>query len=99
MFGTYLRFPTKAALLSSPELDWTDTDNYCEEVVSPLSSACSLAVKSIKNSQKKYKDHFDQKAQQKDYRISDKVLVLFPQEEQGKMCKLSEPWLGMGHTE
>ena len=45
LFGTYLRFPTEAALLSSPELDWTDTDNYCEEVVSPLSSAHSLAVK------------------------------------------------------
>lgn len=94
LFGTDLRFPTEAALLPPSEPQWIESDDYREKVVKTLSSARALAVESIKNSQKKYKKQFDQRAHQKDYRIGDQVLVRFPQEEQGKMRKLSQPWHG-----
>lgn len=94
LFGVDLRFPTEAALLPTSGLKWTDTDDYREEMISSLSSARSIATQSIKRAQEKYKEYFDRRAQQKDYRIGDQVLVRFPQEEQGQMRKLSQPWHG-----
>ena len=96
LFGVDLRSLTEAAFLPSTELDWSDVGDYRKEVVASLSSARSLAVESIhvQKSQKKYKEHFDKKAHQKDYHVRDQVLVHFPQEEQGKLHKLSQPWHG-----
>ena len=94
LFGTNLRYPTQAALLPLSTLQWTDTEDYHEELVLSLTSARSLAAESIKSSQKKYKEQFDRKARDWNYKAGDLVLVRFPQEEQGPMRKLSRPWHG-----
>ena len=95
LFGIDLRSPAEAAFLpTQTELDWTDTDNYREEIVTSLSSARLLAAESIKDSQRKYKEHFDRGAEQKTYRVGDLVLIRFPQEEEGPLRKLSRPWHG-----
>ena len=94
LFGTELRSPTEASYLSPSKLEWTIPEDYREEVVVSLSSARSLTVESIQKAQKSYKHYYDRKAKQQDLRIGDLVLVRFPQEEQGRLRKLSRPWHG-----
>ena len=59
-----------------------------------MMSAHSLAVASIEESQKKYKQYYDHNAKQQWFEIGDQVLVRFPGEEKGKQRKLSRPWHG-----
>ncbi len=94
LFGTELRSPTEASYLPPSKREWTVSEDYREEVVVSLSSARSLAVESIQKAQKSYKHYYDRKAKQQDLRIGDLVLVRFPQEEQGRLRKLSRPWHG-----
>ena len=94
MFGMDLRTPTEAALLPPAPVEPGDVDNYREEVILSLSSARKLAEESIQRAQQKYKSAYDLKAMERDYRIGDWVLVRFPQEETGKLRKLSRPWHG-----
>ena len=94
MFGVDLRTPTEAALLPPTPLESGDIDDYREEVVLSLSSARKLAADSIQRAQQKYRIAYDRKAKERDYRVGDWVLVRFPQEEKGKLKKLSRPWHG-----
>ena len=59
-----------------------------------LSTARDLAAECIAKAQKKYKDIYDRKATVSHVRVGDWVLVRFPQEEVGKLRKLSHPWHG-----
>ena len=57
-----------------------------------LSSACDLAAQSIKQTQVIYKKVYDKKSDPSRLQVGDWVLMRFPQEEVGKMWKLSRPW-------
>ena len=94
LFGVDLRSPTEAALLPSTQLTLTDIEDYREELVYSLSTARQLAADSIKVAQKKYKKYHDRHAAPHHYRVGEWVFVRFPQEETGRMRKLSRPWHG-----
>ncbi len=54
----------------------------------------TLAAKSIRQDQQRHKTLYDRKATTRDFKLGDWVLVRFPQEETGKLRKLSRPWHG-----
>ncbi len=91
MFGVDVRTPTEAALLPPNPVEPCEVEDYREELVLSLSSARKLAAQAIQQAQKKYKTTYDRKARESHYRIGDWVLVKFPQEESGKLRKLSRP--------
>ena len=93
--GVDLHLPIEAVFLSPSELEWTAPEDYHEEVVTTLSSARSLAVEAIEGTQKTYKASYDRKTEPKRFKIGQEVLVRFPQEEQGRLRKLSQPWHGL----
>ena len=59
-----------------------------------LSSARELAADNVQRAQKRYKMQYDRGAKSPDFRVGDWVFVKFPQEESGRLRKLSRPWHG-----
>ena len=94
LFGYDCRTPSEAALLPPASLDPTTVADYREQLVLSLSTARALAVDSIKQAQRKYKRLYDRRSAPSHLKVGDWVLVRFPQEEIGKMRKLSRPWHG-----
>ena len=94
LFGYDCRTPSEAALLPPSSLDPATVSDYREHVMLSLSSARDLAVQSIKQAQTRYKKVYDRKSAPSRLQPGDWVLVRFPQEEVGKMRKLSRPWHG-----
>ena len=94
LMGVDCRTPTEAVLLPQRELEATEVSDYREKVVLSLSTARQLASSSIRTAQAKYKAMYDRSSQEATYKLGDWVLVRFPQEETGRMCKLSRPWHG-----
>ena len=94
LYGHDCRSPTEATLLPPARIDPVEVTDYCEEMVLSLSEARRLAAKSIRRAQHRYKSQYDKKATVSDIRVGDWVFVRFPQEESGRMRKLSRPWHG-----
>ena len=94
LFGVDLRSPTEAALLPPSPLTLTEIDDYREELVFSLSSARQLAANCIKAAQQRYKKYHDRHATPYRYRVGTWVFIRFPQEETGRLRKLSRPWHG-----
>ena len=94
LFGMDLRSPTEAELTSPSELNPISVTDYREELFISLSSARQLAVESIQESQRKYKEYYDRKTKADRFRLGEWVLIKFPHEESGKQRKLSRPWHG-----
>ena len=59
-----------------------------------LSTARRLAAEAIKGAQIRYKRTYDQRSKEVNYQLGDWVMVKFPQEETGRLRKLSRPWHG-----
>ncbi len=95
LFGLDCRSPTEAALLPPTELRATDVMEYREQLAVSLSSGREVAAEAIRQAQKKYKKAYDKTASQRQYRVSEWVLVKFPADETGRMRKLSRPWHGL----
>ena len=91
LFGWDLQTPTEAALMKPSQLTPTSAEDYREEVILSLTSACELATESIRKAQKRYKDLYDRKTKQVDYQVGDWVFIKFPAEETGPNRKLSSP--------
>ena len=94
LYGHDCRSPTEAALLPPTPMEPTEVDDYREEIVLSLSQARDVAVKSIRKAQRRYKKQYDKRATPSTMKVGDWVFVHFPQEEVGKMRKLSRPWHG-----
>ena len=94
LLGVDCRTPSEAALLPPHELEATDVSDYREQVILSLSTARQLAAVSIRTAQEKYKEVYDRSSRVADYKLGDWVLVKFPQDETGRMRKLSRPWHG-----
>ena len=94
LFGIDLREPTEAALLPPTSVTPTNVDDYREELMLSLSSACDVATQSIQKAQERYKQYHDKKAALTEFKLGQWVLVRFPQEESGRQRKLSRPWHG-----
>ncbi len=94
LYGVDCRTPTEAALLPPSDATIRDLDleDYREQVVLTLQSARDLAVRTIKKAQDRYKHHYDTGARCTSFKIGDWVFVRFPQEETGRLRKLSRPW-------
>ena len=84
----------EATLLPPESASSCDIEEYQQELMISLSSARSLAVTSIQEAQKHYKNQYDRGAKVADYRMGDWVFVKFPAEESGKNRKMSRPWRG-----
>ena len=93
-FGIDLKSPTEAVLLPPQASECTDLMDYQEELVLSFSTARELATKSIKATQNRYKKQYDNRSKVVDIRVGDWTVVCFPQEETGKLRKLSRPWRG-----
>ena len=94
LYGFDCRSPTEAALLPRRRVEPVAVDNYREEAMLALSQARDLAVKSVRRAQKRYKAQYDKSATPSEVKVGDWVFVHFPQEEMGRMRKLSRPWHG-----
>ena len=94
LLGVDCRTPTEAALLPPHDLEAADISDYREKVVLSLSSARQMAADSIRTAQARYKKTYDRSSRVANYKLGDWVLVKFPQEETGRMRKLSRPWHG-----
>ena len=94
LYGHDCCSPTEAALLPSSRLEPVDVEDYREEMVVALSEARELAVKLIRKAQQRYKKQYDKRSAPSQLRVGDWVFVYFPQEESGRMRKLSRPWFG-----
>ena len=94
LFGLDCRSPTEAAFLPTADINLTDVCDYREELMLTLSSARELAARNIQRAQKRYKDQYDRRISTPDLRIGEWVLVRFPQDESGRLTKLSRPWHG-----
>lgn len=94
VFGVDCKSPTEATLLPPEPLEPVDILDYREELVLSLSTACTLAAKSIKKAQRRYKARYDKKTHPVNHRVGDWVLVRFSYEESGKQRKLLRPWNG-----
>ena len=81
-------------LLPPDPLSLTDLDSYREELVLSLSTACELAVSSIRRAQENYKTQYDKGVTVVDHTVGDWVFVRFPEEETGKRRKMSRLWYG-----
>ena len=94
LYGFDCRHPTEAVLLPPKSLGPTDVSDYREELVLSLSSARALANKANAKSQSRQKAQYDKKAVSPKLRVGDWVLIYFPEDETGKLRKLSRPWHG-----
>ena len=94
LFGVDCRSPTAAALLPSSSPKSTEVSDYREELMWSLSSARSLAAKSIQQAQVKYKAQYDKKFKGHSFKAGEWILIRFPQDESGRRRKLSRPWRG-----
>ena len=94
MFGVDVRTPTEAAFLPPSQVSATVPSDYRQEVIQALSHARQLAALSIQKAQSRYKSQYDKKTQEFKYHIGDWVFIHFPQEESGRLRKLSRPWHG-----
>ena len=71
---TDCRFPTEAAFLPIEPAEHVDSLAYREEVALSLSSARELAASNIKLARKRYKEHYDKRANPVGYMPGDLVL-------------------------
>ena len=94
LFGYDCRTPSEAALLPPSSLEPATITYYREHVMLSLSSARELAVQAIKKAQGRYKTVYDRKSVLSQLKVGDWVLVKFPQDETGRLRKLSRPWHG-----
>ena len=96
LFGVDCRTPTEAAFMpvSSAACSPADVCDYREELMISLSSARELAARNIQRAQMRYKKQYDRDTRKPDLRLGEWVLVRFPQDESGRLRKLSRPWHG-----
>ena len=94
LFGVDCRSPTEAAYLPTTVSPAVPVCDYREELIRSLSSAREIACQSIREAQQRYKSQYDEHSQPVSYKLGDWVLVRFPQDESGRLRKLSRPWHG-----
>ena len=94
LYGFDCRHPTEAALLPPKSLGPTDVSDYREELVLSLSSARALANKANTKAQSRQKAQYDKRAVSPKLKVGDWVLIYFPEDDTGKLRKLSRPWHG-----
>ena len=94
LFGFDCRHPTEAATLPAKSLNATIVTDYREQLVLNLSSARALAAKSISKAQQNQRAQYNQHTKPSKLKVGDWILIHFPQDETGKLRKLSRPWHG-----
>ena len=94
LFGVDLRTPTEAIYMSPSEFHSTSVEDYREQVMLSLTSARQLATSNIQRAQKRYKGQYDRGRRPSNLRLGEWVFIKFPQDESGRLRKLSRPWRG-----
>ena len=94
LYGRDPTLPIDEVLMPVPDQTFALTSEYAEEVVENLQEAWTMARANIQKSQKKQKAYHDQRAEQPNYQVGDKVRVFMPAEKQGKNRKFARPYKG-----
>ena len=96
LFGRDCRFPIEASLLPASEVEQMEVTDYRREMTQMLTKARDMAAQSIQRAQESYKRQYDKinKCAGAGHNVGDWILIRFPQEESGKLRKLSRPWHG-----
>ena len=92
LFGMDCHSPTEAAYMPVCDIYPTQLDNYREKLMVTMSSARELAAGNIQRAQRRYKEQYDWGAKSFNLRVGDWVFIRLPQEESGRLRKLSRPW-------
>ena len=94
--GMDCRSPTEAAYMPVSDIHPVYLDDYREQLMATLSSASArqLAASNIQRAQKRYKHQYDRHTRPSDLRVGERLFVRFPQDESGRLRKLSRPWHG-----
>ena len=73
-----------------------EVSDYRKELTQLLAKSREQAMQSIQSAQKKYQRQYDKinKCVEMKYSVGDWVIIRFPQEESGRLRKLSRPWHG-----
>lgn len=74
VYGRLPRLPIDACLSYEKPLHLIDYDNYVVEMQSQFTTAFEQARKSIEKSQTRYKNNYDRKSHDVNYKIGDKIL-------------------------
>lgn len=94
LYGIDCRYPTEAALVPPNPVRPTTVEDYREGLVHMLGEARKQATIADQKAQNRQKRYYDKHAKDPTLCIGDWVLVKFPQEESGRLRKLSRPWHG-----
>ena len=97
LFGVDCRTPTEAAYIPPSSLHPNDVTEYKEELcLSLLVAMQGIGRKEYPEGPSKDKKHYDKArgAKPASLKTGEWVLVRFPQDKQGRKCKLSRPWHG-----
>ena len=94
LYGIDCWYPTEAALLPPSPVRPMTVEDYREELVQMLGEAHKQAAIANQKAQNRQKKYYDKRSRDPTLRIGDWVLVKFPQEESGRLRKLSRPWHG-----
>ena len=94
LFGVDCRSPTEAAFMPLTDICPVQMEDYREQLMATLSSARELAATSIQKAQKRYKHQYDRDTKTTSLKIGEWVFIRFPQDESGRLRKLSKPWHG-----
>lgn len=98
LFGIDCRSPTEAAYAPTTESQLAQVNDYREQLMITLSSARELAANNIRRAQRRYKEQYDKNTRPCEFRLGQWVFVKFPQDESGRLQKLSRPWRGPYHV-
>ena len=94
LYGQDCHTPTEAALFPANRIEPVEVGDYRQQMIVSLSEARELAVKNIRQAQKRYKKYYDRHATPSRIEAGDWVFVHFPQQEMGEIRKRYRPWFG-----
>ena len=94
IYGCEPVLPLERALTQPRTKYQVDFADYLDELVANMSDAWSLAHGNIEAAQKKQKYQYDRNSKQSILKVSDRVMVYFPNVVQGKAWKFARPYYG-----
>ncbi len=94
LFGRDARIPCDAVLVLKRSPYRVDIDDCKSELAEGLAEAWETAKANIGRAQRRQKLCYDRRATQRKYATGDRVMVLMPHEQTGKICKLAHPYFG-----
>ncbi|MCP4487896.1 MAG: DDE-type integrase/transposase/recombinase [Gammaproteobacteria bacterium] len=94
LYGRDPHLPIEAALSTPKKVQMRDIESYVEDVQESLQQAWDLARKNIHRAQQRQQQNFNQKVNQVEYRVGQKVWLSAPFVPPGKTKKFARKYIG-----